>query len=93
MLSQLGRAPLGRRLSGPEVRRALPDPRIAPGTRRWQMDWKWTLLTIVATAVGFLVCRLSMTAVDEARCPYKVGTDLTDCNGSPCERRPPCLYA
>lgn len=57
------------------------------------MDWTWGLLAIVVTVCGLVVCYLTMPAVDEEHCPYKVGTDLTDCNGRPCEAKPPCQHA
>ena len=57
------------------------------------MDWKWALLTIAVTVAGLLVCHVTTSAVDEEHCPYKVGTDRTDCNGRPCEAKPPCRCA
>jgi hypothetical protein len=42
------------------------------------MDWRWALLMIAVSVAGLFVCRLTMSAVDEDHCPYKVGTDRAE---------------
>jgi len=55
------------------------------------MDWKWTLLIVLAAGIPILLCWFQRRpSVDEEHCPYRIGTDRADCHGRPCESEPPC---
>lgn len=54
------------------------------------MSWLWASLAILLFGLGLLLRHRAGRKVDEEHCPYKVGTDRTDCGGTPCEAEPPC---
>ena len=54
------------------------------------MGWRWLFLSLLVAGGGLLFCYLTRPRIDEEHCPYKVGTDRTECGGRPCEAEPPC---